>query len=184
MDVASNETLLSMDLAPKETLLSMDLAPKETLLSMGLAPNETLLHHLRSLIERTSGGLHIENHAAQGMPATLVGNRLKSTAAVCNSRRLLVLGDACCLLLQRPKSALQRLHHLDWADMMHWIHCHSSLCHILVQVRQVRLFCWRSVAVCLLLLLRLLPRFVLSADLGRPGRWPQQTYWGCVGTVH
>ena len=43
MDVASNETLLSMDLASNESLLSIALSPNETLLSMELAPNETLL---------------------------------------------------------------------------------------------------------------------------------------------
>ena len=75
------------------------------------------------------------------MPAAFVGNRLKSTVAVCHCRRRLVLGDACCLVLQRHQGALQRLHHSDWGDMMHWIHCNRGLCHILMQVGHVRLFC-------------------------------------------
>ena len=39
MDLASNESLLSIALSPNETLLSMDLASNETLLSMDLAPS-------------------------------------------------------------------------------------------------------------------------------------------------
>jgi len=105
-----------------------------------------LLHHnLRSLIERPRGTLDVENHAAHGVPAAFVRNRMKSTVAVCNSRRRFVLGDASRLFMQRLQSALQRLHHSDWADMMHWIHCNRRLRHVLMQVVHVRLLCWLSV---------------------------------------